>query len=446
MDTRFLPHNTHREGPLHFSAQDPQLRRLKRLAYAYTPDLLAVLPDKVPGIYSITGGRQIGKTTLLKQWMEKLLKEKVNPQAIIFVSGELIDDYHTLLYLLQTELEQMPAQALRFFIIDEITYIRDWDKAVKYAADAGWLDDVVLMLTGSDSSLIQEARVRFPGRRGKADGVNFHLYPLSFREVVQLKNPLCDMPSTTLLYAEWNNYLLHGGYLTAMNDMAEYGIVLPATLATYSDWIRGDMLRRGKQGHYLREVLGAVIKRYTSQITWNALAKDLSIDHPHTVADYIALLESMDAVFVQSALLEDKLLAAPKKAKKVIFCDPFIFHAIRAWLFPVKNPFQEQMQPIVQNPDWCGKLVEAATVSQYRRFFPTYYIKAEGEIDIAYLDGQRIFPIEIKWTNQLHVKDLKQVMKYPNSKILTKNNMPGEINHIPTIPLPLALWQLIALE
>jgi hypothetical protein len=38
----------------------------------------------------------------------------------------------------------------------------------------------------------------------------------------------------------------------------------------------------------------------------------------------IGLLESMDAVFVQSAIREDKLAAAPKKARKVLFADPFI--------------------------------------------------------------------------------------------------------------------------
>ncbi|MFX8945921.1 hypothetical protein ABTN08_19910, partial [Acinetobacter baumannii] len=85
----------------------------------------------------------------------------------------------------------------------------------------------------------QEARVRFPGRRGKASEVNFHLHPLSFSEVVRLKHPAVLSPAIDLLYSEWGNYLLHGGYLTAINDMAEYGTILPATLSTYSDWIRG---------------------------------------------------------------------------------------------------------------------------------------------------------------------------------------------------------------
>ena len=42
--------------------------------------------------------------------------------------------------------------------MDEVTYIWDWDRGVKYLADAGLLDDVVLVLTGSDSVVIREAR------------------------------------------------------------------------------------------------------------------------------------------------------------------------------------------------------------------------------------------------------------------------------------------------
>lgn len=38
----------------------------------------------------------------------------------------------------------------------------------------------------------------------------------------------------------------------------------------------------------------------------------------------------MDAVRVLPALLEDKLTAAPKKARKLMFSDPFILHAVTA--------------------------------------------------------------------------------------------------------------------
>lgn len=454
MDDRFLLHNSHLEDPARFFELDPHLRQLRRQHYVFHSPLLNQLPTREPGVYTLGGGRQIGKTTLLKQWMAKLIQDGINPAAIAFFSGELIDDNHALFRLLQTQLAEMPSDGLRYLIIDEVTYILHWDKAIKYAADAGLLENVILILTGSDLILIKEALMRFPGRRGESSKVNFHLYPLSFREVVILKQKgnsvLNECMQTSnpspavieMLFGEFRQYLIHGGYLKAINDLALHGKILDATLITYSEWVRGDMLRKGRQEHYLREIIAAIIKRYNSQISWNALAQDLSIDHPKTVADYIALLELIDAVFVQYALLEDKLVAAPKKARKVMFTDPFIYHALRAWIDPIADAYAQQILPAMENAELNSQLTEACATTLYRRFYPTYYIKAEGEIDIAYIHKKKFWPVEIKWRNQIRPKDLNQIVKYPNGKILSKSRQFGLIQNIPTEPLPWALWNL----
>ncbi len=453
MDPRFLPHNTHLEDPARFAQRDPQLRLLARQVYVHRPALLGLLPG-VPGIYTVGGGRQVGKTTLLKQWVAELLGQGTPAEAIAFLSGELIDDHHTLLHLLQAQLAEMPQDVTNYLLVDEVSYIRDWDKAVKYAADAGFLEGCVLVLTGSDLVLIQEARMRLPGRRGEAAVVDFHLYPLSFREAVGLKRgsdvlTALDFPAeeiaqelVEMLFEEFGHYLTHGGYLTAINDLAKNDRLSEATLATYSDWIRGDVVKRGRHEHYLREFVAAVIKRYGGQLTWNALARDLSIDHPKTVADYAALLASMDALFIQPALLEDRLTAAPKKARKLMFTDPFIFHAVHAWLFPATKPYEDQIRPGLGDPELVGRLAEACVATHYRRLYPTYYIKSEGEVDVAYVDEGRFWPVEVKWTGQLRPKELKQAAKYANARILNRSKRPGRIQGMQTIPLPLALARL----
>lgn len=457
MDIRFSPHNTHLESPDAFSSRDPHLARLSKLPMAHASSLLDDLPFGTPGIYTLGGGRQVGKTTLTKQWISHLLKKKVPPEAIRYLSGELIDDHHSLVRHLTDIFDDAPLDnVLHYLILDEVTYIKDWDKGIKYVADAGLFEQTAILLTGSDIAFISDARMRFPGRRGPADQVDFHLYPLSFRETVLLKGllppealselnqPNCQPPGPviTTLFKAFQSYLIHGGFLTAINDMAAHNRILPSTFAIYSDWIRGDMIKKGKKEHYLRELLDAVIRHTGSQISWNALAQSLSIDHPQTVSDYAALLVSMDALFIQQALVEDKLAGAPKKARKLMFTDPFIHHAIYNWLNPTSDPYRRTTDALSASAPLASAIAEAVSVSHYRRRFPTYYIKAKGEVDIAYIHRNRFWPIEVKWTNQLRPGDLKQIVKYPNARILTRNKLPGAIQGIPTAPLPLALFQL----
>ncbi len=455
IDPRFGAHNAHLEAPEAFDQLDPHLRFLKSQPLVHRFSLMDRLPFGEPGVYSITGGRQVGKTTLMKQWMAELLKAGVAPERIAYLTGELINDHQALVRLLQQQLGDT-SRGISYLCLDEVTYIRDWDRGVKFLADTGVLADVVLLLSGSDSVIIQEARMRLPGRRGRSDLVDFHLFPLTFHEVVALKGVFSTQDFDRVCNSErsveprlvrsllevFHTYLLHGGYLTAINDFEKNGTIGRATLATYSDWIRGDALKRGKRESYLAEVLGAVVKRYGSQVTWNALAKDLSIDHPATVADYIELLAGMDVLMVQAALRQDTVSGAPKKARKVAFSDAFVFHAIRSWLDQKRDPFAEQIQPLMADPEWLGKLTEGCAASHYRRFFSTYYVKGEGEVDIAYVRGRRFWPVEIKWSDKIRPKDLKQIMKYPNGLICTRADSTGEINGVPTEPLPLTLIRL----
>ena len=450
MDSRFEPYNTHHVAPEAFWKLDKHLRALKAQVYQYQHPLIEELPRTIPGIYTIGGSRQIGKTTLLKQWMAALMEGGIPPQSIIFMTGELIDDHHVLVDSLQKITEHKSSGDNDYIIIDEITYVDKWDRGIKFAVDAGMLDDCIVILTGSDLTLMQAARMTFPGRRGVANEVDFHIYSLSFREFLTLKKSIanldniCQNDSTPddevmkTLYKEFENYQKHGGYLTAINDIARDGEVNIATLKTHSDWIRGDVLKRDKSERYLKEIINAIIKRYNKQVTWNNISDALSIDSHKTVADYCELLSTMDALFIQGALMEDKLVAAPKKARKLTFTDPFIYHALKQWLNPVANP-NETINHDLDDAIISSDLVEAIVSNHYRRYYPTYYIKAEGEIDVAYVDKNKFWPIEVKWRNQLRPKDIKQLSKYKRAKILSKSYHTSQIDSIPIIPLPLAL-------
>ncbi len=62
-------HNQFKESLSRYQEYDPHLKRLKNMPLVYRSPLLDEPGFTNPGIYLITGGRQIGKTTFLKQFI-----------------------------------------------------------------------------------------------------------------------------------------------------------------------------------------------------------------------------------------------------------------------------------------------------------------------------------------------------------------------------------------
>jgi len=100
----------------------------------------------------------------------------------------------------------------------------------------------------------------------------------------------------------------------------------------------------------------------------------------------------------------------------------------------------------LQNREKIGPLVESCAVAHYHRVFPTFYIKAKGEVDIAYVQGRRFWPGEVKWTRQIRPQQLTQIVKYDNGLILTSARKPGRMQGLPTLPLAVALLKIAALK
>lgn len=460
---KFALHNQHWVSIGQFSDYDPHLKKLKGLPFVYESPIIVSFPYGTPGIFLLSGGRQIGKTTFLKQSILWLLKSgALLPERILFATGEVIYSADELRRLLQAYLEGGKGHSVVF--IDEVNYIPEWDRAVKFIADTGLLEKCSLVLTGSDVVIIKDAMKRFPGRRGAARQANFRYYPLSFLEYVKLVAPLPQsaleeivatpyddlakgrvleehMPS---LQQAWRSYLISGGYLTAINDLANGGRIERHTFSTYWEWIVGDVLKHHKTELYLREILSGILKRYNTPVTWNALAKDLSIDHHRTVADYCDMLSQMDAIYIQPCLVEHKLAAAPKKPRKIYFTDPFIHHAVQAMLTELADPWGEALAQLATgDEELLAPYAEAAVVTHFRRKHATYYIKDAGEIDLAYVMGKKIFPIEVKWTSQLRPKDLVSIARRDNGVIAARVDRIFWRGSNLVVPVPILLMKEI---
>jgi predicted AAA+ superfamily ATPase len=96
-------------------------------------------------------------------------------------------------------------------------------------------------------------------------------------------------PALTSLFYE---YLLHGGYLPAINEYNLKKTISKGVMNTYIQWIVGDILKHNKSEHYLFEILKGIKTTYNTPISWNNLSRFLSIEHHKTIADYCDILVS----------------------------------------------------------------------------------------------------------------------------------------------------------
>lgn len=435
MIEQYVRHNLFRESTEKFLREDPQLALLKGLAYVHPMDWWKNIDWRTPGIYLLTGGRQIGKTTSTKLLIKHALTKKLfAPQRIFYLPCDQIDDYHHLSRVLGFFFDGLEKEKGPFLlIIDEITFVREWDRSIKALADEGRFREGFCIVTGSDSVILKEASKRFPGRRGHADTVDFHLLPLTFREYIALvAPPLLRTPSAHVdaLFQHFDKYLICGGYLRAINDLASSGVVAASTYAVFEQWIAGDFEKRGKRIDYLRGVLGTLIASGVSQATYSSLTQQLGLLSKETFIDYCSLLERMDLIFTLQAFDQNTRRGFPKKARKFHFTDPFIIDTVTQWLI---------REGIMSEKDLAPVKAEAILAEHVRRIAPTYYLKAEGEIDAVAVVGKKFAPLEVTWTNQLRSADVKQLLKYPYSRILTKQPTSGAIQEIPATPLPLFL-------
>lgn len=463
MRAEFQPHNLFRRSTALYLEADPHLSALKEAKYIFAPPLAEAIPVGTPGIYILTGGRQVGKTTSVKLVIKRLLEEHTPPRQILYVPCDLISGYRELLYELNRELEATDRDQPFFLFLDEITYVKEWDRTVKHFADLGYFRMGSLLVTGSDSVILRESMKKFPGRRGVSGKNDFHCRPLSFAEYATLVAPelrkaadkinglgpcmqarAADLPArlkenlTTEEIREagryFDRYLLCGGFLPAINEYEAQGEIGRHVYQTYQQWVLGDFLKRNKKERFLKEIIATLGERLAKQVTSHGLASLTEIQHHSTVQEYLRLLEDMDVIIIQQALREDKLKPAPKKAKKIHFSDPFIAHALLSWARDEENPWTAALKTSAMEGPRKQELAEGCLSSLMRRRFRTCYIKAEGEVDIAILQDKGFLPVEIKWTEDLKRSELKQILKYKSGIVGYKGDRFGSFEQLAVIP------------
>ncbi len=468
--------------------EDPKIRDYEKALVKWTPRLKKYIFLNKNVVYSIRGPRQVGKTTLLKIIIRELL-QKNDGINIMYFACDLLKDNLALKDLLETYLDWVRTQNQdRIYIfLDEISAVKDWQKAIKQFVDLHGNKNVTIILTGSHTLDIKNSTERLPGRVGEKEHVPTHkiLLPMKFAEYVQMRNPelykqvqklkLDTNEERTKQFLELINgnippsahnlirlvpeldtlldeYLLTGGIMVAVNEYVQNMRISSQIYELYIRQIMGDMSRINREEKTVRRILVSILKRITSAYSWNSIRKEADIPTQPTVDQYTGILHNM---FILNIVYKIELDGTIKHAsdKKVYILNPFIFHALNSWLInPAKDPFECSKEYLL-SPEEKSKLIEAVVGDHLNRaahnFRPTdtfdpsdfvFYSKTNKgyEVDFVFKTDEIFAGIEVKYQNSISSDDFRGLIKIGKGCLVSKKEF-NQKNKIAIVPVSLFL-------
>lgn len=167
-------------------------------------DKIAGYIDK-PLIKVLVGIRRAGKSTLLSQVEDILVRRGVPPEQIVHINFENLSYIKVRDQASFAELadELINSQHKRYFLFDEIQNIEGWDVVVNGMMSEYGVD---IYLTGSNSKLLsRELSTHLTGRF-----INIEVYPLNFAEYLNFRRHTDADVSD--LREEFGRFLERGGF------------------------------------------------------------------------------------------------------------------------------------------------------------------------------------------------------------------------------------------
>lgn len=162
---------------------------LSRIRGFYNSDLVKIL----------VGIRRCGKSVILKQIMDELKEQGINDEHIIYINFEFIEyedlrDYKKLNKYIK---EQIIDEKKYYVFLDEIQKVDKFEEVVNSLRAS--LDNISIFITGSNSKLLSdELSSVLSGRY-----VLFNIYPLSYKEFIELTGRNGKSVETFLDFVKW---------------------------------------------------------------------------------------------------------------------------------------------------------------------------------------------------------------------------------------------------
>jgi predicted AAA+ superfamily ATPase len=327
---------------------------------------------------TITGPRQVGKTTLLQAIM------KESERKVLYLNCDEPDIRPMLENASSTSLKALVGNNA-LILIDEAQRVKNIGLTLKLLVDN--FKEIQIIATGSSAlELANEINEPLTGRKRE-----YHLYPFSTAEMVANSSVIQE---TRLL----EQRMIYGFYPDIVNSPAE---AQPNLLDLANNYLYKDVLslQDVRKPALLERLLTALALQIGQEISYTEIGQTIGADNK-TIDRYVELLEKCFVVF-QLGGFSRNLRNEIKKGKKIYFYDSGIRNAI------IKN-----FSPLSLRQD-TGALWENFLVSERKKanHYANHYVNSyfwrthqQQEIDMIEETGGKLYAWEFKWNEKAKVK------------------------------------------
>lgn len=349
-------------------------------------------------IVALIGVRRSGKSTIARQLIKFLIKEKkINPKNILFLNLEspllnrLKNDPGNLQKIFDEYFELVEPKGKIFIFLDEVQFFSDWQVFVKSLYEKG---GVKFFITGSNSRLLSAEMATLLSGRSIAKSV----YPFNFKEMAEVRkieigDRVGIIRNEGKLKKIFGEYLKEGGFPEIVLEKRKE--IKKEILANYyKNILYQDIVPRFevKKTKEIENLLLYLFSNIGQGYSYNSLAKFLKMNDK-TVKEYIGFFEKSFLLFELSNY-QYSLKKQENYPKKVYAID-------NGFIGAVSFSFSENYGRFLENTVFLGLLEAGKEI---------YYHLEKHECDFVVKEGRKI-------TEAVQV-----------TKILDNNNEKREIN------------------
>jgi predicted AAA+ superfamily ATPase len=317
----------------------------------------------------LLGGRQVGKTTLLKKITEK-------SKNTLWLNADE-PDIKTLLENANSTRLKSHFGKNKLVIIDEAQQVTDIGLKLKLITDS--LKDIQVIATGSSAFEIKnKTNEPLTGRKWE-----LQLFPFCFKEMVNHSGLIEEkrMLPHRLVYGYYPEVVVHPGE-------EQERLKLLADSFLYKDILMHMGLKKPDKLFHLLKLLAFYVG---SEISYNKLSKELGLNN-ETVEKYIQLLEQCYVIFRLPAY-SSNLAKELKKSRKIYFTDNGMINSLTGNF------------SVFENRNDRGSLWENFVVSEMYKL--NSYNKQYGEFYFWRTHDQQEIDLIIKKNNTMHAYEIK---------------------------------------